>query len=72
MDIQITGTARICGHCGQDCSAPELTGASWNTVPVCNPEPGTGRMECYNLIRNYGHEMPCSLCRKVLKEKGTL
>jgi hypothetical protein len=29
-------------------------------------------MECYNLIRNYGHEMPCSLCRKVLKEKGTL
>lgn len=64
--------ARICGHCGRDCSDPAVSGSSWNTVPICNPESGTGRMECYSLIRNFNHEVPCVPCRKVLKEEGDL
>lgn len=49
-----------------------MSGSSWNTIPVCNPETGTGRMECYSLVRNFGHEIPCDLCRKVLTEGGKL
>jgi hypothetical protein len=26
-------------------------------------------MECYNLVRNYSHEIPCQTCRKVIKEE---
>ncbi len=63
---------RICGHCGRDCSDPSVAGSSWNTVPVCNPEPGLGRMECYSLVRNFGHEIPCDLCRKVITEAGPM
>ena len=59
---------RICGHCGRD---TDLTGhASWNGVPICNPEAGTGRMECYNLIRDFHHEIPCPECRRVVTETG--
>lgn len=59
---------RICGHCGRDAG---LTGfASWNGIPVCNPESGTGHMECYNLIRDFHHDIPCTECRRVVAEGG--
>lgn len=62
---------RNCGHCGQDVK-PGSGHASWNGVPICNPEPGTGVMECYSLIRDFHHDIPCGVCRKVIKERGQL
>lgn len=51
---------KTCGHCGR-----EIAGnfASYNGVQVCNPESGTGEMECYVLIRDFHHEFSCHPCR---------
>lgn len=63
---------RICGHCGQECIPSQVGFASWNGVPICNPESGIGRMECYKLIRDFHHDVPCDVCRKLLKEDGVV
>lgn len=65
-------SVRTCGHCGQECWMNEAGFASWNGVPVCNPETGTGRMECYRLVKEFNHEIPCLVCRRVVKEGGSL
>lgn len=49
---------QTCGHCRKPID-PGDPPTSYNTVPLCNPEPGTGRMECYVLVRDFHHEMPC-------------
>lgn len=63
-------TVRRCGHCGQECWMSEAGFASWNGVPVCNPEPGSGRMECYELIKQFHHEMDCQECKIMLRGGG--
>ena len=49
-----------CGHCLKEMTVGH---ASYNGVPVCNPEPGTGVMECYRLIRDFNHEFGCKPCQ---------
>jgi hypothetical protein len=57
---------RQCGHC----LAP-LKGAwaSYNGIPVCNPEPDAGLMGCYVLLRDFNHEFNCHPCQ-VMGGKG--
>lgn len=49
----------ICGHC----DLPIMGSASYNMVPVCHPEPDSGRPDCYVLVsREHHHFSPCHKC----------
>ena len=50
-----------CGHC----QAEPIQGAwaSYNGITVCNPESGSGLMECYRLIRDFHHDFNCHPCQ---------
>lgn len=32
-------------------------------TPLCHPDAGTGRPDCYRLVTVYGHVMSCSPCK---------
>jgi len=49
----------ICGHCQR----PAVDRSSYNGVAVCNPDSGSGVMECYRLIRDFSHEFNCVPCQ---------
>lgn len=54
----------ICGHCGKPVNHSGGT-ASWNGSPVCNPYPNKGDINCYKLIRDFHHDMPCFPCMRM-------
>lgn len=51
---------KICAHCQNPATG---AWASYNGMPVCNPESGLGQMECYRLVRDFHHDFACVPCQ---------
>ncbi len=55
-------TTYICAHCRRnDVGSMEGGYAAVRGTWVCHPN-GTNRPDCYSLVTNYKHPMPCTKC----------
>ena len=54
-----------CGHCWRTMGDTEGGYGSYDRVPLCHPDEGANRPDCYRNVTIYGHPvLNCEPCKK--------